>query len=99
MTLKCSIIIPNYNGEELLQKNLPSVISESINFHNECEIIVVDDASTDNSVQILQEKYPTVKLIQHEINKGFAEGIHSGVAAANHELVFLLNSDSNCKFI
>ena len=93
MTLKCSIIIPNYNGEKLLQENLPSVINESKNFQNDCEIIVVDDASTDNSVSVLQENYPSVKLIQHQFNKGFAEGIHSGVAAANYELVFLLNSD------
>lgn len=93
MTLKCSIIIPNYNGEKLLQENLPSVINESINFQNDCEIIVVDDASTDNSVSVLQEKFPSIKLVQHEFNKGFAEGIHSGVAAANYELVFLLNSD------
>jgi GT2 family glycosyltransferase len=93
MTLKCSIIIPNYNGEKLLQENLPLVINESKNFNNDCEVIVVDDASTDNSVNILKEEFPSVKVVQHEINKGFAEGIHSGVAAANYELIFLLNSD------
>lgn len=93
MTLNCSIIIPNYNGEKLLQENLPAVINESKNFQNDCEIIVVDDASSDNSVSVIQEKFPSVRLIQHEFNKGFAEGIHSGVAAANYDLVFLLNSD------
>ncbi len=93
MTLKCSIIIPNYNGVKLLQQNLPAVINESEKFNNDCEVIVVDDASSDNSVKIIQEQFPTVKLVQHEINKGFSEGIHSGVAAAQYELVFLLNSD------
>jgi GT2 family glycosyltransferase len=93
MTQNCSIIIPNYNGEALLQANLPSVIKESQNFNGACEVIVVDDASADNSVKILQEKFPSVKLVQHESNQGFAEGIHSGVNAASHELVFLLNSD------
>ncbi len=93
MTLKCSIIIPNFNGEKLLQQNLPSVINESEKFYNDCEVIVVDDASSDNSVKILQEQFPSVKLVQHEVNKGFAEAIHSGVAAAKYELVFLLNSD------
>lgn len=93
MPLKCSIIIPNYNGEKLLQQNLPSVINESKNFNNDCEVIVVDDASSDNSVTILQEQFPSVKLVQHKNNKGFAEGIHSGVAAAKYELIFLLNSD------
>ena len=91
--LKCTIIIPNYNGEKLLQENLPFVIKESEVFDSESEIIVVDDASTDNSVLVLQEKFPEVKLVQHEVNKGFAEGIHSGVSAASYELVFLLNSD------
>lgn len=93
MPLKCSIIIPNYNGEKLLQQNLPFVINESKNFNNDCEVIVVDDASSDNSVTILQEQFPSVKLVQHKNNKGFAEGIHSGVAAAKYELIFLLNSD------
>ena len=93
MSLKCSIIIPNYNGEKLLQQNLPAVIKESENFNNDCEVIVVDDASSDNSVKILQAQFASVKIVQHEINKGFAEGIHSGVSAAKYELVFLLNSD------
>jgi GT2 family glycosyltransferase len=93
MMQNCSIIIPNYNGEKLLQENLPYTINESVNFIGDSEIIVVDDASTDNSVKILQEKFPSVRLIQHEINKGFAEGIHSGVHAASYELIFLLNSD------
>jgi len=93
MTLKCSIIIPNYNGEKLLQENLPFVIEESNNFSGECEIIVVDDASADNSVKVLKENFPAVKLVRHDVNKGFAEGVHSGVAAASHELIFLLNSD------
>jgi len=93
MTFKCSIIIPNYNGEKLMQQNLPAVIRECESFNNDCEVIVVDDASSDNSVKILQAQFASVKIVQHEINKGFAEGIHSGVSAAKYELVFLLNSD------
>ncbi|MFL2840758.1 MAG: glycosyltransferase family 2 protein [Pseudohongiellaceae bacterium] len=93
MTLKCSIIIPSYNGEKLLQENLPFILKESENFSNDFEVIVVDDASTDDSVNILKQKFPSVKLVQHEFNKGFAAGIRSGVAVASFELVFLLNSD------
>ena len=93
MTLKCSIIIPSYNGEKLLQENLPFTLKESENFSNDFEVIVVDDASTDNSVIVIQEKFPEVKLVQHEVNKGFAEAIHSGVNVASYELIFLLNSD------
>ena len=91
--LNCSIIIPNYNGEKLLLENLSSVIKDSDSFSNNSEIIVVDDASTDNSVTLLKENFPSVKIVEHESNQGFAEGIHSGVAAASYDLVFLLNSD------
>ena len=97
MAFNCSIIIPNYNGEKLLQSNLPSVISESQNYSGNCEIIIVDDASSDKSVKLIAEKFPQVHLVRHEVNMGFAEGIASGVAAASHELVFLLNSDVQLK--
>tara|TARA_A100001391_G_scaffold200106_1_gene184103 strand:- start:8 stop:979 length:972 start_codon:yes stop_codon:yes gene_type:complete len=93
MALDCSIVIPNYNGEYLLQKYLPSVLEESLRYKAECEVIVVDDASSDASTAILEEKFPTVRIVRHEVNQGFAEAIYSGVSAARHELVFLLNSD------
>lgn len=97
MALNCSIIIPNFNGEKLLQSNLPSVIYESQAYQGGCEIIVVDDASSDNSIKVVEEKFPQVKLVRHKVNLGFSEGIASGVNAANHELVFLLNSDVQLK--
>lgn len=97
MMQNCSVIIPNYNGEKLLQENLPSVINECENFMGDCEVVVVDDASTDQSVKILQEKFASVRLVQHKSNKGFADAIHSGVDAARHELIFLLNSDVQLK--
>jgi len=65
MMQNCSVIIPNYNGEKLLQENLPSVINECENFKGDCEVVVVDDASTDQSVKILQEKFASVRLVQH----------------------------------
>jgi len=93
MNQACSIIIPNYNGEKLLQAFLPSVIRERENYQADCELIVVDDASSDNSIGLLQQHFPDVKLIRHSVNQGFAGAIHSGVAAARHGLIFLLNSD------
>ena len=97
MALNCSIVIPNFNGEALLQSNLPSVIAGSREYVGNCEVIVVDDASTDGSVQVLQDIFPMVTVVKHAINQGFAEGIASGVAAAQYELVFLLNSDVQLK--
>ena len=89
MTNKISVVVPNYNGEELLRKHLPKVI-EAV---SGAEIIVVDDASTDDSVAVLQEQFPQVHLIQHTKNQRFAAACNTGVAAAEGKIVVLLNND------
>ncbi len=96
MALKeISVIIPNYNGENLLKENLPLVVSAT-NFFNlggGCsEIIVVDDASEDNSISVLK-KFKNIKIVKHTSNKGYAEAVYSGVISAKYRYVFLLNSD------
>ncbi|MFX0200141.1 MAG: glycosyltransferase [Candidatus Hodarchaeota archaeon] len=91
--LPVSIVIPNYNGEQVLGKNLGSVIEATNAYPRECEIIVVDDASQDNSVAFITENFPTVKVVQHEVNKGFSEAVHSGVQLSTHAIIILLNSD------
>lgn len=88
-----TIIIPNFNGAHLLLKNLPSVIESANACSQTVYIIVVDDGSSDESLSILQQSFPSVEVIAHEKNRGFSEAIHTGVLAANTELLFLLNSD------
>jgi len=88
-----SIIIPNYNGEALLKKNLPAVLEASKTYGRPAEIIVVDDASTDKSVDLITTRFPSVKLVRQEINKGFADTVHTGIQHAIHEYLILLNSD------
>jgi len=88
-----SIIIPNYNGEEILGKTLPSVLEAADAYPVKCEIIVVDDASQDESVNMITEDFPEIKLVRHEINQGFSEAVHSGVQASAYEIIILLNSD------
>lgn len=88
-----SIVIPNYNGAHLLAKNLPSVVQAAENYSGLAEIIVVDDGSLDNSLQILAGKFPQIQVVIKTVNHGFSEAIFSGVQAANTELLFLLNSD------
>ena len=88
-----SIVIPNYNGAHLLQKNLSSVIAAAIAYGENTTIIVVDDGSKDNSIQVLSEAFPQIILVKHAINQGFAEAVMTGVKAAETELLFLLNSD------
>ncbi len=91
--MKVSIVIPNYNGQKLLERNLPSVIEAAQNHNDATEIIVVDDASTDGSREFLQSAYPDVRLLTNEVNRGFADTITKGIEASSSPLLFLLNTD------
>jgi GT2 family glycosyltransferase len=92
--MKVSVIIPNFNGESLLAKNLPYVVRAMDNKEN-CilEIIVVDDASADGSIKLLKDKFPQVKIIKHKINRGFSAAVNTGVRGSGGELLALLNLD------
>jgi len=92
-TLKVSIVIPNYNGEHLIKQNMVSVIEAADAYQAKSEIIVVDDASQDNSVKLLEKNFPDIKIVQHEINKGFSEAVHSGVKSSIYSIIILLNTD------
>lgn len=87
--MKISIIIPNYNGEELLKRNLPKVLVAV----GDAEIIVVDDASTDNSLNTLDSFGSKLKIIRNEKNSGFSSTVNRGVKAAKGDIVILLNTD------
>lgn len=88
--MKTSVVIPNYNGEELLRKNLPSVLAIGAD-----EIIVVDDGSTDKSITGITSITGTtrIKIIKHNKNLGFAKTVNDGVAAATGDVLVLLNTD------
>ncbi len=88
-----SIILPNYNGARLLEKYLPFTFAAIQNAGVLFEVIVVDDASTDPSVTFIKTHYPEIILIANPQNKGFSHTCNTGIHAAKHELVFLLNSD------
>ncbi len=92
-TSPVSIIIPNYNGEHILKRSLVDVVAAADAYPQACEIIVVDDASRDNSCQLLAEKFPQIHVVRHQVNKGFADTVHSGVTSAAHPIIILLNSD------
>jgi GT2 family glycosyltransferase/glycosyltransferase involved in cell wall biosynthesis len=87
-----SVVIPNWNGRELLEKYLPSVVAASAgNAAN--EIIVVDNGSSDGSGEFVRRNFPGVKLVALERNLGFGGGSNAGVRAAKNDIVVLLNSD------
>lgn len=89
-----SIIIPNYNGEELLRKNLPRLISSLKNY--DYEVIVVDDGSVDNSVRVIEDfakKNERIKFLKNEKNLGFSPSINKGVNGSKGNYIVLLNND------
>ncbi len=93
MSYSVSVVIPNYNGKFLLEKNLPSIFAALKKSTNEFEVIVSDDASTDSSVAFLKEQYLQVKIVLSEINQGFSFTANKGVEVCRMNLVLLLNSD------
>ncbi|WP_338764660.1 glycosyltransferase family 2 protein [Bernardetia sp. ABR2-2B] len=98
---KLAVVILNYNGEKLFPVFLPSVIEYSTN--NFTEIIIADNASTDNSIDYLKENYPQIRRIELTQNHGFAEGYNQALEALkkegeqnqekNFDYYILLNSD------
>ncbi len=88
-----SIVIPNWNGRDLLEKYLPSVVAAAERHNAANEVIVVDDCSSDGSRQLLAERFPSVRVIALERNLGFGGGSNAGFRAARHDIVVLLNSD------
>lgn len=88
-----SIIIPNWNGADLLRAYLPAVLEAKKQYRGKVEVVVVDDASTDASVNLLQEEFPDIKIVAHQHNQGFGKACWSGAQAAQSPILILLNSD------
>lgn len=91
--MRFSIICTNYNKEKYIQECIESVLQQSF---TDFELIIIDDASTDNSLQIIQsyaEKDDRIKLIINEQNIGMAGGYNKAVPLAKGELLCLIDSD------
>ncbi len=87
-----SILIPNYNGGELVLRCLGSVYQEAPRIA--LEVIVVDNASNDGSPSAIADRFPQVRLIRNAENLGFAQAVNQGLRLARGEYVLLLNSDA-----
>ena len=89
-----SVVIPNFNGEELVLKNLPGVIKAWENKDNKIiEVIIVDDGSKDESCRVITENFPQIKLIKHKVNRGFSAAVNTGARASRGEFLCLINND------
>lgn len=88
---KVAVVILNWNGKTLMEEFLPSVVTYSP--AEWADVIVADNGSTDGSIEMLEEKFPTVGIIRLEKNYGFAEGYNQALKQISHEYTVLLNSD------
>ena len=88
---KVSVIIVNYNGKALLEKCLESL--SKVNYEN-FEIIVVDNNSTDGSIELVTKNYTSIILLKLNSNKGFAEPNNIGAKIANGKYLLFLNNDT-----
>ena len=88
--MRTAVVILNWNGSSFLKKFLPSVLN---NTPADVSIIVADNASKDDSVEMLSRDFPQVKIIQNETNGGFAKGYNDALALVEAEYYILLNSD------
>lgn len=88
--MKIAIVILNWNGKQLLEKFIPTVLQHS---KNVATIYVIDNASTDRSISILTEKFPDVKIVQNSENGGYARGYNEGLKKIAADYFVLLNSD------
>src|SRR5579862_1785303 len=87
-----SVVIPNWNGRDLLERYLPSVAG-ALGDNPENEIIVVDNGSSDGSAEWVRQAFPGVKVVALDRNLGFGGGSNAGFRAAKNDIVVLLNSD------
>lgn len=89
--LKTSVVIVSYNSHAYLEECILSVVKTT---GENCEVIVVDNASEDGSERLIADKFPFVKLLSNRVNTGFAAAANQGVASAKGDFVICLNPDT-----
>ncbi len=90
-----SIVIASWNVQEHLRRCLKSILAQPMS--HSFEVIVVDNASSDQSAQMILNEFPQVKLIVNEKNLGFATAVNQGVAASQGAHILLLNPDTEVR--
>jgi GT2 family glycosyltransferase len=84
-----AVVVLNYNGRDLLRHYLPSIVQYS----QEADVWVIDNASTDDSVEMLKAEFPAVKLVVNKSNTGYAGGYNEGLRQISSDVYVLINSD------
>ena len=87
--MRIGIVILNWNGKKLLEKNLNNVIDKS----NNSKIYIIDNNSSDGSQDFIKKKFPSINIIELDKNYGFAEGYNVGLKNISEELICIMNND------
>lgn len=88
-----SVIIPNLNGGHYLGPCLTSVFAQGL-AADELEVILIDNASTDDSVDVVRNDFPTVRIMTNSRNIGFTQAVNQGLDVATRDVILLLNNDT-----
>lgn len=91
MKPKVSLIIPSWNGLELLKISLPSITLQSF---KDIEVIIVDNGSKDGSVEYVENKFPQFRLVKLSSNTGFSPAVNTGIQKALGKYIVLINNDT-----
>ncbi len=91
---KVTIVIPNYNGKAFMKDCMEALEGQSC---RDLEVILVDNGSSDGSVELVKEQYPQVKRIVLDQNYGFSRAVNEGIRAARTPYVILLNNDTKVR--
>ena len=88
--MKTAIVILNYNGLNLIKKFIPSLISNSL----DCNVYVIDNNSSDDSVDYIKNNFHDINIINNSSNLGFAGGYNEGIKKIDEDLLIFLNNDA-----
>jgi GT2 family glycosyltransferase len=86
-----SVIVVNYNGKQYLKRCMDSLLGQT---YTKVEIILVDNGSSDGSIELVRESYPSVRVVENRENLGFAIANNIGIRAARGEFIATLNNDT-----
>lgn len=85
-----TVVVPTWNASGLLRRCLASLLRQTV----PCGIVVVDDASSDDTAEVLGKEFPMVAVIRYEVNRGFAAAANRGLQSCKTEFAALLNNDT-----
>src|SRR5438309_5598387 len=91
--MRATVVIPTYNGAAMLAESLAALARQTV----EHSVVVVDNASTDGTTELLAERFPQVRVLRLDENLGFGRAVNRGVELVETDVVVLVNNDTVCE--